>query len=116
VENQPYTAGLVIDREDRQTLRLGSLETDSPAEQAGLQQGDVLLTIGGTSVARDNWFSTLNRYKQGDRIPVTVRRFRQVVEVTLRLGPPDLYKYRIEELTGAPAEAKRLRTVWLEGK
>jgi predicted metalloprotease with PDZ domain len=116
VENQPYTAGIVIDRDDRQPLRLGSLETDSPAQQAGLQQGDVLLTIGGTSVTPENWFSALNRYKQGDRIPVTVRRFRRTLELTLQLGPPELYNYRIEEIPGAFADAKRLRTGWLEGK
>jgi predicted metalloprotease with PDZ domain len=115
-ESQPYTAGIVIDKEDRQSLRLGSLETDSSAEHAGLQEGDVLLTIGGMSVSRDNWFSTLNRYKQGDRIPVTVRRFRRTLELTLLLGPPDLYKYRIEEIPRAAAEAKRLRTAWLDGK
>jgi predicted metalloprotease with PDZ domain len=115
-ESQPYTAGIVIDKDDRQSLRLGSLQTDSAAEQAGLQEGDVLLTIGGTSVTRDNWFSALNRYKQGDRIPVTVRRFRRTLELMLLLGPPDLYKYRIEEKPGAAPEAKRLRTAWLDGK
>ena len=68
--SQPYTAGIVIDREERQSLRLGALRTDSPAERAGLQQGDVLVSIGGTTVARDNWLSVLNRYKRGERVPV----------------------------------------------
>src|SRR5215472_12202688 len=116
LQGQPYTAGIVIDRDDRQALRLGSLQSDSAAEHAGLQQGDLLLTIGGTSVARDNWSSTLNRYKQGDRIPVTVRRFRRTVELTLQLGPPELYEYRIEEIPDASAEAKRLRAAWLDAR
>jgi predicted metalloprotease with PDZ domain len=81
-----------------------------------MQQGDVLLTIGGTPVARDNWFSTLNGYKQGDRIPVTVRRFHRTVELTLQLGPPELYQYRIEEIPSASAEAKRLRAAWLDAR
>lgn len=115
IESQPYTAGIVIDREDRQ-VRLGTIETDSPAERAGLQQGDLLVSIGGTPVSRDNWFSTLNRYKQGDRIPVSVRRFRRTVDVTLQLGPPELYNYRIEEVPNAPAEARRLRAAWLEAR
>src|SRR5438552_7035445 len=36
--SEPYTAGIVIDREDRQALRLGPLRTDSPAERGGLQE------------------------------------------------------------------------------
>jgi predicted metalloprotease with PDZ domain len=114
--NQPYTAGIVIDRDDRQSVRLGALQTDSPAERAGLQQGDILLSIGGTNVSRESWFSTLNRYKQGDRIPVTVRRFRQTKELTIQLGAPDLVDYRIEEIPNASAEAKKIRAAWLEAR
>ena len=108
VANQPYNAGISIERDERQSLRLGALRTDSPAERAGLEQGDVLLSIGGTAVARDNWFSLLNRYKQGDRIPMTVRRFRRTIDLTLQLGPPELYDYRIEEIPNASVEVRRV--------
>jgi predicted metalloprotease with PDZ domain len=113
--SQPYTAGIAIEPQDRQDLRLGALHTDSPAERGGLQQGDILLSIGGTQVSRENWLSTLNRYKQGDRIPVSVRRFRRTMDFTIQLGPPDVYDYRIEEIPNASAEAKRLRAAWLDG-
>src|SRR5262249_61200811 len=116
VANQPYTAGLAVERDERQLLRLGSLRTDSPAERAGLQQGDVLVSIGGTAVSRDNWFSVLNHYKQGDRVPITVRRFRRTIELTVQLGPPELYDYRIEEIPNASVEVRKLRTSWLEGR
>ena len=111
-----YTAGIVVDRDDRQSLRLGALRSDSPAERGGLQQGDVLLSIGGTSVSRENWMPVLNRYKQGDRINVTVRRFRRTVELSIELGAPDLFDYRIEEIPNASAQMKMLRTAWLGGK
>jgi predicted metalloprotease with PDZ domain len=113
VASQPYSAGIVIDRDDRQAFRLGAIQTDSPAERAGMQQGDILVSIGGTNVSRENWLSVLNRYKQGDRIPVTVRRYRRNVDVTIELGAPEFYDYRIEELPNASAEAKRLRSAWL---
>jgi predicted metalloprotease with PDZ domain len=112
---QPYNAGIVLDRQDRQGVRLGSLRTGSPAERAGLQEGDILASLGGTNVTRENWLSTLNRYKQGNRVPVSVRRFRQTLDLTLQLGPPEVYDYRIEELPNAPADAKRLRAAWLDG-
>jgi predicted metalloprotease with PDZ domain len=114
--SQPFTAGIVMEREDRQTPRLGALRTDSPAEQAGLQQGDVLLSIGGTSVSRENWVSLLNRYKQGDRVPVTVSRLRRTIDLTIVIGEPDFYDYRIEELPNVSAQVKGLRAAWLEGK
>ena len=113
---QPYTAGIVIDRDDRQSLRLGALHTDSPAERGGLQQGDVLLSIGGTNVTRENWATVLNRYKQGDRVSFSVRRFRRTMEFTVILGAPELYDYRIEEIPNASAQTRALRTAWLEGK
>ncbi len=109
---QPYTGGIVIDPQGP-GLRLGALRNDSPAERAGLQQGDVLVSIGGTAVTRENWRSTLNRYKQGDRIPVTFRRFRRNVESMLDLGPPEIFEYRIEEIANAPEEARRIRAAWL---
>jgi len=115
VASQPYTAGIVIDRQDGQALRLGALRSESAAEHAGLQEGDIVLSIGGTPVSRENWLYTLNRYKQGDRVPVSVRRFRQTLDLTIQLGPPELYDYRIDEIPNASAEAKRLRAAWLEG-
>lgn len=113
--SQPYTCGIVIDREGP-GLRLGALQPDSPAERAGLQQGDVLISIGGTSVSRDTWSFTLNRYKEGERIPVTVRRFRKDLNLTLQLGPPEIYDYQITEMPSASAEAQALRSAWLSGK
>jgi predicted metalloprotease with PDZ domain len=79
-----------------------------------LQQGDVLLSIGGTAVSRGNWLATLNRYKQGERVTISVRRFRQTLDLSVQLGPPEIYDYRIEEIPSASAEAKRLRAAWLE--
>ncbi len=110
-----YTAGITLEGQDRDAPRLGTLRTGSAAEQAGLQQGDVLLSIAGTPVSRGNWLAMLNRYKQGDRVQVSVRRFRRTLDLTIQLGAPDVYDYRIEEIPTAAAEAKRLRAAWLDG-
>ena len=111
--NQPFRAGIVIDREDQNELRLGALQTNSPAQRAGLQEGDVLLSIGRTSVSHDNWIFVLNRYKQGDRVPVTVRRFRRNMDFSIELAEPELFDYSIEELPDATAAMKTLRSNWL---
>jgi predicted metalloprotease with PDZ domain len=111
--NQSNTAGIALDRRDSQNTRLGTLRAGSPAEEAGLQEGDILVSIGGTQVSRGNWLSALNRYKPGDRVPVTIRRFHRTQDLTIQLGPPDEYEYKIEELPSASPEARRLRAAWL---
>jgi predicted metalloprotease with PDZ domain len=108
----PYTAGIAVESQGS-GVRLGALRIDSPAERAGLHQGDRLLTIGGNSVSRDNWIFMLNRFKQGDRVPVTVRRFGQTLNLTLELGLPEIYDFDIQEIPNASPEARRLRAAWL---
>jgi predicted metalloprotease with PDZ domain len=113
--NLPYTGGIVIDQQNDQTFRLGALRNDSPAERGGLQEGDVLVSIGGMPVTRENWAYVLNGFKQGDRIPITVRRFRENLNVTIQLAAPEVYDYRIEEDPGASAQVRALRQAWLRG-
>jgi predicted metalloprotease with PDZ domain len=93
--------------------RLGFIRTDSPAARAGLQQGDLLLSVGGAVVNRQNWRSALDAYKPGDRVAVDVQRFGKPVRVELQLAPPALFDYRLEEIPNASAEARRLREGWL---
>jgi predicted metalloprotease with PDZ domain len=111
--NQPYRAGIVIDRDERDELRFGALQTNSAAQRAGLQEGDVLLSIGRASVSHDDWVFVLNRYKQGDRVPVTVRRLRRNLDFSVELGEPEIFDYSIEEIPDATAAMKTLRSAWL---
>jgi predicted metalloprotease with PDZ domain len=109
----PRTAGIVIDPSDFGSLRLGALRSDSDAERAGLQQGDVLLSIAGRPVTGGNWRVTLNGFQEGDRVPVSVRRSGRIVERSIVLGPPDTFDYVIEEMPGASPAARALRAAWL---
>ena len=113
-----YTGGIVIDQQDRQGLRLGALRGDSPGRAWWLTTGR---HTGfnwqlGMPVARDNWSATLSRFKQGDRVPITVRRYRQTLDLFVQLDGPDVYNYRIEEDPNASAQSKTLRAAWLKGK
>jgi hypothetical protein len=69
--------------------------------------------MAGAPVTRENWRSTLNRFKQGDRVSVIVRRFRRTFELTLQLDAPETYVYRIDEIPNALAESRSLRAAWL---
>jgi len=80
-----------------------------------LQEGDVLISIGGSRATRDNWNALLARSRPGERVPIQVQRFRKTIEVMLEIRESDLVSYRIEEVPTASDAAKRLRNSWLTG-
>lgn len=115
VAREPYNAGITLDWEDTDSLRIGSVRNYSPAEDAGLEEGDEIVSLGGKNIKRENFLVTLGRYKQGDRVPITVKRDRRTIRATLVLGPPERFEYRIEEVKEATPEQRALRESWLNG-
>lgn len=116
VAREPFNAGIVLDSEDIESLRIGSVRNYSPAEEAGLQDDDEILTIAGKKIKRESFLVALGRHKEGDRIPITVKRNRQTIRATLVLGPPERFDYRIEEKKDATRDQKALRQAWLSGR
>jgi len=112
---QPYSAGLVVDWESKDFPMVNAVRPNSPAEDAGLQTGDEIISIGRKNVARENLLVYLARYKQGDRVPITVKRDRRTIQATLVLGAPDRFEYRIVEKKDATPQQKTLRAAWLNG-
>jgi predicted metalloprotease with PDZ domain len=91
------------------------VRNNSAAEDAGLQQGDVLLSIGNQKVTGENWVATLNRSKQNQQVILTVQRDRNVIKANITLGEPDHYDYRVEANRDASAETRALRAAWMKG-
>lgn len=116
VAREPYSAGIALDWEDEDSLRVGTVRNYSPAEDAGLQAGDEIVSLGGKNIKRENWLHALSRYKEGDRIALVVKRDRRTIRTALLLGPPDRYEFRLEELTNATAQQRSLREAWLRGR
>lgn len=112
---EPFNAGIVVSSWSPGPAIIASVYNGSVAEDAGLQAGDQILTIGGKGVTNRDWLSTLNRYRGGDRIPVSVKRDRRTIQATLVLGAPERFEYRIEEKKDATAAQKALRAAWLKG-
>jgi predicted metalloprotease with PDZ domain len=109
----PRTAGIVLDPSDVSNARLGAIRGNSAADLAGLQEGDILESIGNRPVLRANWRALLNTYREGDRVAVRVRRFTESLELTLVLGPPDILDYIIEEFPAPTPAARAIRSAWL---
>ncbi len=112
---EPSNAGIVINSWNPGPAMIVNIHNGSVAEEAGLQAGDQILTIGGKGVTSRDWLSTLNRYRQGDRIPVSVKRDRRTIQAMLVLGAPERFEYRIEEKKDATPGQKALRGAWLRG-
>ncbi|MGB7922320.1 MAG: PDZ domain-containing protein [Pyrinomonadaceae bacterium] len=112
---EPYTAGITLDFQEPQSAKIWNVRNGSAAEDGGLKQGDVIVSLGGENVTHVTWLSALNRHKQGSRIAVTVRRDRQTIQTTITLGEPDRHRYRLEELKDASPQTRALRNAWLKG-
>ena len=112
----PVTVGITADEEEKTSFRIADVRADSPASQAGLQQGDVISIFGGVKLTPTNLTKTVSRYKPGDQVPLVVQRGDKTLNLTITMGEPLLFNYRIEEDPNAPAEAKALRAAWLSGK
>jgi predicted metalloprotease with PDZ domain len=93
------------------------LDWGCPAFEAGLDQGDVILELGGKPLAGGNAIaSVLKSYKPGDRIGVTFKRRNGTTgtsTITLK-GNPALEAVPVES-TGGPLtpEQQQFRNAWL---
>jgi S1-C subfamily serine protease len=64
----------------------GVLE-DSPAAEAGMKDGDIIIRIGGQTVRNVyDYMAALNRFKPGDTAEVTVRRDGKEVTLPVKLA------------------------------
>ena len=113
---EPFNAGMFIAFEDPSEGIIQSVRSNSPAENAGLQVNDEIVSLAGKAVTQNSWMKTLARFKTGDSVPVVVKRDRRTIKASLVLGEPERFEYRIEEKGDATGEQKALRAAWLSGK
>ncbi|HYV81983.1 MAG TPA: PDZ domain-containing protein, partial [Pyrinomonadaceae bacterium] len=113
---EPFDAGLSLEFGGRREANIENVRNNSPAEDAGLQMNDELVSLAGKVVTKDTWRRTLARFKPGDSVPITVKRDRRTIKANIVLGQPERFDYRIEEKADATVEQKQLRAKWLNGK
>ena len=73
----------------RSGLRLSDVNPDSPADQAGLKTGDVVIKFGDVEVATiQGLMNALRTYGAGQEVDVVVRRDEETMTLKVKLGRP----------------------------
>lgn len=90
--------------------------TGTPLYEAGMEQGDVLLSLDGRAIATPADVATvLAGHKPGDALPVAFQSRGNRVEATLTLAASPRLEAVLFEQAGRPvtAEVRALREAWL---
>jgi S1-C subfamily serine protease len=67
--------------------QVSSVQQNSPATVAGLQQGDLITAIDGKTVATtDQFIATIDNYSPGQTVTLTVQRAGQTKQIHVKLG------------------------------
>jgi predicted metalloprotease with PDZ domain len=112
---EPFNAGLSIEFEGDAAM-IENVRNNSPAENAGLQKNDEIVSLAGRKVTKDSWLKTLARYKKGDAVAIVVKRDRRTIKAEMILGEPERFEYRIEDAANVTAQQREIRTAWLSGR
>lgn len=83
---QRQTLGVQFDTSQEGGLTIQEIQDDSLAAQAGLQQGDQIIEVGGRRVKNPGQFNAFIRGMQGQTVPVVVMRDgqRETVQLNIR--------------------------------
>lgn len=82
--------GVVVEPNGEDGLRVRKVGRESPAEQAGIKEGDVLLKMDGELLSSEEQFTDLLKEKApDDRVAFEMLRGEKTETLTLRLGDRD---------------------------
>ncbi len=98
-----------------QAVVAASVEPGSPAEQAGLREGDLVLEMNGKRL-QGTPDDLIAKMKHGQSIAFRVRRGRQKISIKYNLETKGDAVYRVEETPDASAEQRQFRQLWLTGQ
>ncbi|MFY9609622.1 MAG: PDZ domain-containing protein [Blastocatellia bacterium] len=97
-------------------IAITNVGPDSPAAEAGLDVGDVLVAIDGDRIDPDAFEKRLKERKIGSTIALTVMRRDRLKTIDVVVGSLEETTYSIKEKPDASELQKRVFTSWLAEK
>jgi len=79
--------GVSLEEDSRGVVRITSVEKDSPAEQAGLREGDIIRKINGRDVRYGDFLAMeIRNRRPGEEVNLEIERNGRTKEVKVKLG------------------------------
>ncbi len=108
-----HTDGLPTINPDE--VMISSVMPGGAAERSGLEEYDVLLSLGGLAVTQADLTSILAAHHAGDRLAATVLRERSVIPLTITLGQDRTPTFAIAPVKNPTAAQLSLLKAYTQG-
>jgi predicted metalloprotease with PDZ domain len=97
-------------------IAITNVDSDSPAAEAGLDVGDILIALDGNHVDPAGFETRLAEKKIGSTISLTVMRRDRLMTINVVIGSREQVTYSIKEKPDASELQKKIFTSWLGEK
>lgn len=97
-------------------IAITGITVDSPAAEAGLDIGDILVSMDGDRIDPATFAQRLAEKKPGSTIQIAVMRRDRLMTIPVTVGSREPITYSIKEKTSATDLQKQIFTSWLAEK
>jgi predicted metalloprotease with PDZ domain len=108
--------GVIANGGGGQPVKVWSVKSGSPAQAAGISEGDEIVEVGAVNAMSASLKTLSARYKQGDTVPVTLKRNRETIRTTVTLTAPNSFAYKLEAVNDSPSAVRELGDAWFTGR
>ena len=110
VKNTPWSG--IKTKKHANGLEIISVEKNSPAWQAGLTLGDIIVAVDGLRMADNDLTKRIKNFKAQDKVSVSFFRRDQLMDKTVTLGSVPASKLKIVPMKNVTKQQKAFFKMW----